>query len=712
MKHLFRYHLWILVIGCSSADSAADIKELVAQQWAKVDFRKTEYFDYSKRIQYLDSIKRSGKVATALISIVQSSEYLKNGDYQKAIEILQGLDKESLSKEAKFRMLKQLGLSYMRMAEQENCLLHHEFESCIVPIQNSGIHHLSEGSAKAISTYHEVLSMVPNDYSSIWLMNLAYMTINKYPSEVPSQYLVPTESFDSDASFPRFRDIAQKAGTAIRGLSGGVCVDDFNNDGYMDIIASSWGKKDQVRYLVNQGDGTFSDRTEASGLMGTFGGLNMVHADYNNDGHLDFLILRGAWFEEQGQIPNSLVRNNGDGTFTDVTVTSGILAMAPTQTASWADVNLDGWVDLFIGNETASSQVFKNELYLNNGDGTFNNVLEGSGLEDSDGYVKGCSFGDIDNDGLPDLYLSYFNAANKLYKNVSTSEHLKFVDISRKSLTSQPIVSFPTWFWDYNNDGHLDIFVSGYGNDSGNESTTQVMANYFGHQVGGSPKLYENRGNGTFREVSRAVGFKDAVFTMGSNFGDLNNDGFLDCYLGTGDPEFSSIYPNRMYVNNGGKGFLDVTTNGGFGHIQKGHGVAFADLDNDGDQDVYMVVGGAHTGDFFNNVQFENPGNKNNWLKLKLEGTKSNRGAIGARVRIQAIDSVGATKQHYHVVSTGGSFGSAGLQIQAGLAEAQKVSELEISWPYKASRSIFHDVDVNQCIHIKENQTNYEVLSN
>ena len=122
---------------------------------------------------------------------------------------------------------------------------------------------------------------------------------------------------------------------------------------------------------------------------------------------------------------------------------------------------------------------------------------------------------------------------------------------------------------------------------------------------------------------------------MGCDFGDLDNDGWLDFYVGTGSPSLRSVMPNRMFRNAGGRFFEDVTTSGGFGHLQKGHGVAFGDFDNDGDQDIYAVLGGAYTGDVFQNVLFENPGHGNHWITLLLEGVQSNRAALGTRIRIQ-----------------------------------------------------------------------------
>jgi hypothetical protein len=219
----------------------------------------------------------------------------------------------------------------------------------------------------------------------------------------------------------------------------------------------------------------------------------------------------------------------------------------------------------------------------------------------------------------------------------------KFSDVSVLAGVTEPIRSFPTWFWDFDNDGWLDIFVAGYFiNNVGD-----VAADYLGlPHTAERARLYRNNRDGTFTDVTRAVGLFKVLHAMGSNFGDLDNDGWLDFYLGTGDPDLGTLIPNRMFRNAEGKLFQDVTTSGGFGHLQKGHGVSFADFDNDGDQDVHEDMGGAFAGDLARNVLYENPGNQNHWIKLKLEGTKSNRAAIGARIKLTARRSTESREIH------------------------------------------------------------------
>jgi hypothetical protein len=191
---------------------------------------------------------------------------------------------------------------------------------------------------------------------------------------------------------------------------------------------------------------------------------------------------------------------------------------------------------------------------------------------------------------------------------------------------------------------------------------------------------------------------------MGCNFGDLDNDGWLDVYLGTGEPSLAAIMPKRMFRNANGKCFQDVTTAGGFGHLQKGHAVGFADLDNDGDQDVFIVLGGAYPGDRARCALFLNPGNTNHWLKLKLEGTRSNRAAIGARIKVNVTTPHG-TRSIYKTVNSGGSFGSSPLRQEIGLGDAVAISSLEAVWPASGIHQVLGNVDLDHAYRIREDSS-------
>ncbi len=674
-----------------------------------VDPQNNEYANRA-RVEYIKKMAEPDQLDAKInYSGVLARELLLAGDTQEAIEefnsVLTMLESVNDSLRLAYlpSTLELLALSYLRLGEQQNCLLNHTSASCLLPIRDEGIHTLPEGSEKAIEIYQEILQKWQTDNMEVrWLLNIAYMTLGKHPEDVPKEWLIPAKALESKYDIKTFADIAPQAGLADEfGLSGGSITEDFNNDGFIDIVASSWGLNDQLHYYENNGDGTFTKSTKEAGLTGIVGGLNLLHADFNNDGFADVFVLRGAWLGEEGLHPNSLLRNNGDGTFSDVTESAGLLSFHPTQTAVWADFNNDGWLDLFIGNESNEFQKHPSELYINNGNGTFENVAFQAGAAIT-GYIKGVTAGDYNNDGLQDIYISRLGDQNILLKNngLQNKDIPSFIDMSRKAGIEEPVESFPTWFWDYNNDGWLDLFISGYYATSGD-----VAKEYLGMPTDAEmPRLYKNNGDGTFTDVTHETGLEKVLYTMGSNFGDLDNDGYPDFYAGTGDPDFRAIMPNRMFRNNGGDSFQEVTASGGFGHLQKGHGVSFADLDNDGDQDIFTVIGGAYEGDLYMNALFHNPGHKNGWVTLLFDGQDSNRFGLGNRIKIE-IDSPGGKRTIHKVVTTGGSFGSSSLQQEIGLGDATKINRMEILWPASGKKQVFEDVDINHFYRVSE-QTN------
>ena len=598
-----------------------------------------------------------------------------------------------------------LALSYLRLGEGQNCVDRLNDDSCLLPSTGKGIYTLQSATKTAIQLYTQILVTEPHDLESTWLLNFAYMTLGEYPDAVPTEYLVPTSHFESKIKIPKFKNIAQQAGVGTVALSGSVAFDDFNNDGLIDIVTSSWGLDDQIRLFYNHGKG-FTEVTNKTGLIGITGGLNINHLDYNNDGYLDIFVLRGAWKGVKGSFPNSLLRNNGDGTFSDVTEAVGLLSFAPTQNAVWADFNLDGHLDVFIGNESKPNEmVFPCEFYLNNGDGTFSNKTKIIGADKWSGFIKGVTAGDINNDGLPDLYLSYLNQANRLFLNKGIKDRIpSFKNITTTAKVEEPLVSFPTWMWDFDNDGWLDIMVASYGIERHNKAGEMMVQNAKGKYIGGHPLFYKNNQDLTFTEKSETLGVRDALLVMGSNYGDINNDGFLDVYYGTGSPKFSSIVPNKMYLNIKGQKLSDVTTSGGLGHAQKGHGVGFADVDNDGDQDIFSVLGGAYENDVFSDALFLNPyGNQFNWVTLKLEGTTANRAAIGAKVQITVTTKTGQKQKIYRWVNQGGSFGGNSLQLEIGLGDIKNIDTIKVTWPNAASsQSIFKNVPMEKFYLVKE----------
>jgi tetratricopeptide (TPR) repeat protein len=636
------------------------------------------------------------KYATELLNAGKTEEAIKN------YKLIIGYTQSSLKKitSANKIIFEQLAISYMRKGETENCAQNHSAQSCIVPIQGKGIHKLTSGSSQAIEIYKAILTAFPEDLQARYLLNIAYMTLGKYPQEVPLQWLINDDIFKNQKSNVILKDVATEKGIDMNGLSGGCVIEDFDNDGLLDIMASSYGLSDQIRYLHQQKNGTFKNKTASSGLVGITGGLNLIHTDYNNDGFADIIVLRGGWLGLNAKFPFSLLKNNGNNTFDDVTVELGLYSAAPTQTAACADFDNDGWVDLFVPHENYPCQLFKNN------NGKFIDIAPSIGLNITS-FAKGVTAGDINNDGYADLYLSILGEPNKLWLNITstTNTNITFSEIAAAAGVNEPIFSFPTWFFDYDNDGWLDLFVGGYDLARmrlAGEDAAREMLNL--PAISETARLYHNNGNNTFTNVSNTHNINHVNYTMGCNYGDVDNDGWLDFYLGTGAPEFTSIVPNKLYKNIEGKKFEDITFATNTGHIQKGHAVAFGDIDNDGDQDIYEVIGGAFEGDHFKNIFFENSTiNNNKWLKIKLEGTSSNRQGIGARVIIKTKKPDGSLQNFYHTVSSGGSFGAKPFLIEAGLGEASYIEEVEIKWPnQKHTIQIIKGVKLNTFIKIKE----------
>lgn len=640
-----------------------------------------------------------------------AGELVRAGENEAAIRELQQLRREiEISFEPAAAALADsvaelLAVSYLRLGEQQNCGARHTADSCLLPISGTGIHTVQQGARMAIQELLGLLAKDPGNLTHRWLLNLACMTVGDYPEKVPARWLIPPAVFASDYEIQRFPDVAPQLGVDLDGLAGGSILEDFDGDGHLDLMASSWGLWDQLRYYRNNGDGTFRDFTERAGLAGQWGGLNLVHGDYNNDGFPDVLVLRGGWLSylgaHQGDHPNSLLRNNGDGTFTDVTVEAGLLGFHPSQTAAWADYDLDGWLDLFIGNESTEHEIHPGELFHNNGDGTFTEVAFEVGVQ-AVGVLKGAAWGDYNNDGYPDLYLSRFGQSNLLYRNDGPQgSGWRFTEVSAQAGVGEPELSFPVWFWDYNNDGWEDLLVASFASYF-DAALDRVVADYLKLGQAEHSRLYRNNGDGTFTDVSREARMDAALLAMGANFGDLDNDGYLDCYFGTGQPLLTSLVPNRMFRNHEGRFFQDVTTSGGFGHLQKGHGISFGDIDNDGDQDIYAVMGGAFSGDRFRNALFRNPGNHHRWITLRLRGVQSNRLGIGARIKVQVVTDTGE-RSIYVTVGPGGSFGSSSLQQEIGLGPARSIRSIEIRWPTRnLPLQVLQKVPFNQILEVRE----------
>ncbi|HLJ11765.1 MAG TPA: CRTAC1 family protein, partial [Planctomycetaceae bacterium] len=586
----------------------------------------------------------------------------------------------------------------LRQGENENCIMCRGESSCILPISPAAVHTNPDGSRLAIRHFTEYLEQFPDDLEVKWPLNVAHMTLGEYPDKVDPRYLVPLDRFlNSEFDIGAFRDVGHLVGVNHFKQAGGGIMEDFDNDGLLDFVTTTTDATGPMVIYRNTGNGKVENCTETAGVNDQLGGLNCVQTDYNNDGYMDIFIMRGAWME--CPVRPSLLKNNQDGTFTDVTKAAGLLDPVNSVAAAWADYDNDGWLDVFICCERQESR-----LYHNRRNGTFEELSRPAGIDSRERtHCKGAAWFDYDNDGYPDLFLNYLAATggSQLFHN---DRNGTFSDATFSMEVGEPVQGFSCWAWDYDNDGWIDIFATCF-----ERTLADVVKGLMGepHECN-SNRLYRNLNGRRFEDKTTEAGLDVVYSTMGSNFGDFDNDGFLDMYLSTGEPNLHFLRPNRMLKNVAGRRFADITASYRTGNLQKGHGVACGDWDRDGDNDLFVVMGGTVNGDKYHNVLFQNPGQKNHWVTVKLIGEKTNRAAIGARIKLVTKGDVPLTI-HRHV-SSGSSFGANPLQQTIGVGPAERIERLEIQWPTSGTTQVFEDVAADQAIEITEFAGDYRKL--
>jgi hypothetical protein len=651
------------------------------------------------------------------------------GDFAGAISRIEEDIKKNGESEDK---LFWLAMSYMRHAETENCLARltpprdnlkqddhanqhvHENQMdntqlCALPLTQ--FHQRPDSARAAAKILEKLLDRYDRDNRLYqWLLNFNYMTVNGFPQEVPPKYLIKTKFIDSfygekkketEAEFASlsFVDRAHELGVDTFNSGKGVAVEDFDRDGYLDIVTG--GNFDTVKFYKNDHGATFVDRTEASGLSGIKQPFVITSADYDNDGWPDLFFARpfGNY---------ALYRNNRNGTFTDVTASTGLLDAKPadhiaaTWVAAWSDVDNDGDLDLFLAQWGFKMPFVRNlmakprmdsTLFINE-NGHFVNRTKEFGLQDTveDSYFIGAAFGDYDNDGYPDLFLSSpLRNTSVLLQNISGRR------FERTSLIPGDEGGFVASFLDFNHDGKLDLFWAGFA-DAKTSTEQAVFGEHLDDFRSGQTRIFIQTTDGKFTE--RADLFDLRMSTMGSSFGDLNNDGCYDFYLGTGTPESWFVLPNLMYVGRtAGTRCADALTNismlQGFGTIQKGHGIVFFDFDNDGDEDVYSSLGGMWPADKWPNQFFVNDGKTGkNWVEIRLRGRRTNYFGVGATIKVIAENQQQEEILRYYQMDNKTGFGSAPYLAHIGLMNATRIKGVEVYWPVSKCRKIYRaDLD-------------------
>ncbi|NIQ97979.1 MAG: CRTAC1 family protein [Desulfuromonadales bacterium] len=404
------------------------------------------------------------------------------------------------------------------------------------------------------------------------------------------------------AGASEFADISAQAGVADDGFGKGIAFADINNDGLVDAYVSNKGGANKL--YRNRGNGSFEDVTAVAGAGIDAPGYAMgsVFGDYDNDGYADLYVAMGGRYSIEA---NLLFHNNGDGTFTDVTAKAGVGLKAFTYSASFVDYDNDGLLDIYCANYGVGA---KNVLYRNNGDGTFSDVTDVAGVGDPS-WSWMAVWADVDNDNDADLYVVNgrypVGEPNRLYLNKGDGT---FADVSREAGVADANWGLGAAFGDVDNDGDLDLFLSNYV---------------------GPNRLLINDGSGKFADASEKLKGAHEGWGKGPAFGDIDHDGDLDLY--EGDCKLA----NQLYLNDGQGGFANVADEQPQLKCEtvRTKGTAFADIDNDGDLDLYVVNWGAA------NKLYKNDQNDAGWLKVDLVGTSSNRDAYGAKVYVYAAGS-------------------------------------------------------------------------
>jgi tetratricopeptide (TPR) repeat protein len=527
-----------------------------------------------------------------------------------------------------------------------------------------------------------------NERTRSWLW-LSSRSLGGYPDSVPAQYQMEMKVGYAPASV-RFEDIADKIGLDKTSAGRGTAIFDYNNDGLLDIVfTAAHGGCSLYR---NNGDGTFTDVSVSSGLDQCVNGFIVTAGDYDNDGFVDLFVTRMGFYVGECV----LYHNNGDGTFTDVTAEAGVQSWGPGFTASWVDYDCDGYLDLFVANNLGGlfDRRIPNRLFHNNGDGTFTEVTEAAGLH-TIFPTFGSAWGDYNNDGYPDLFLSASLGRPQLFRNNGDGT---FTEVGIEAGLTDFVVGSTCFWCDYDNDGWLDIVQFAW---SDHEDVVYTMRNGHGPKDGSPMRVYHNNRDGTFSLRSRELGIDGCWGTMSGNFADFNNDGNLDFMLGNGSPRMDRLEPFILLESDGQK-YDNVTFSSGLPFAGKSHGTNCADLFGDGRMSIIIAAGGAYPGDLLTASVYCPKERTGNYLNVRLVGVKSNRDAIGARITL-----ISGETQQMREVGGGTNFGCLPFEQHFGLGKQTQVGALEIRWP-SGLRQRVENPPVNHTIRITEGQPAWE----
>ncbi len=478
-------------------------------------------------------------------------------------------------------------------------------------------------------------------------------------------------------------------GYIVEGVVGGLVTFDYDRDGYVDIYFLNGAALKGTALDVaphnslyhNNGDGTFTDVTETAGVGDSGHGLGVTAGDWDNDGYPDLYVNNFG--------PNVLYHNNGDGTFCDVTESASVGNQSKVGAgAAFLDIEGDGDLDLYVANyvdfnyENHVSTVVKGQvfitapnhydpvsdtLYRNNGDGTFTDVSQASGIAAHAGPGMGMVCGDFDDDGDTDVFVCHDAKANFLFQNDGRGhfEEIGLIAGVAYDFDGTQSTSMGVDCGDVDNDGDLDLFMTDYQQEL--------------------PILYRNLGDGTFEDATSAARISVDLLphvNWGTGFGDFDNDGDRDIFIACGhfdaienvDDRTARKIPNFLLMNTGNGKFADVSRYAGDGMkiVESSRGIGLDDLDNDGDLDVVISNSNAPASLLRNDSM-----TRNHWFQVRVVGTESNREAVGARVRVVAGDLTQVAEVH----GGRGYQSHFGTRLQFGLGTRDQIDRVEIRWP-------------------------------